>query len=218
MVPDAVVDLVFSINCRCLPLDHAYALSQAIIAELPWLSGTAMAGIHTIHGAASGNGWYRPEDESGAALLHLSRRARLELRLPRERVEDARKLTGLTFDVAGHPLQIGACNVRLLSPLAPQFARYIIADPTQDEAAFLSGMADELRRMGINPRRMLCGRSHHMATPDTRHFTRSLLIADLSPADAVRLQECGLGSGRLIGCGLFIPHKGIDPVRQSSDD
>ncbi len=218
VVPDTVVDLVFSIHCRSLPLDHAYALSQAITAELPWLSETATAGIHTIHGAASGNGWYRPEDDSGDALLYLSRRAKLELRLPRERVEDARKLVERSLDVAGHSLRIGACSVRLLSPLNPLFARYIIADPAQDEAAFLAEMADGLRRLGLNFRRMLCGRSHHLTTADTRHFTRSLLVADLSPTDAVRLQEHGLGPGRLIGCGLFIPHKGIDPVSQSNGD
>ena len=34
-----IVDAVFAISCRSLPVDHAYALSQAIQAVLPWIGG-----------------------------------------------------------------------------------------------------------------------------------------------------------------------------------
>ena len=43
-------------------------------------------------------------------------------------------------------------------------------------------------------------------------FTRALLVADLSPEESVKLQQLGLGKDRLLGCGLFVPHKGIDAV------
>ena len=91
-VPDTVVDAVFSISCRSLPVDHAYALSQAIQAGLPWFAAEARAGLHLIHGADSGSGWMRPEDPN--ALLQLSRRTRLMLRLPRHRLGDAGALLG----------------------------------------------------------------------------------------------------------------------------
>src|SRR3990172_8075733 len=44
-VPGDIVDAVFSISCRSLPVDHAYALSQAIRAELPWFAAEARAGL-----------------------------------------------------------------------------------------------------------------------------------------------------------------------------
>jgi len=30
LIPQMIVDLVFDLDCRCLPVDHVYALSQAI--------------------------------------------------------------------------------------------------------------------------------------------------------------------------------------------
>ncbi len=60
LVPDKIVDVVFNIACRALPVDHAYALSQAITQVLPWFSEEEGAGLHTVHGAESGNGWMRP--------------------------------------------------------------------------------------------------------------------------------------------------------------
>ncbi|MBV5275414.1 MAG: type I-MYXAN CRISPR-associated protein Cas6/Cmx6, partial [Lamprocystis purpurea] len=42
--------------------------------------------------------------------------------------------------------------------------------------------------------------------------TRSLLLAGLKPDESLRLQQQGLGLHRLMGCGIFIPHKGIDAV------
>ena len=43
------------------------------------------------------------------------------------------------------------------------------------------------------------------------------MVAELEPEQSVRLQEVGLGSGRSIGCGLFIPHRGIKPVNDDKD-
>jgi len=35
--PDDVVDLVFPIACQTLPVDHSYALGQAVVKVLSWL-------------------------------------------------------------------------------------------------------------------------------------------------------------------------------------
>ena len=55
-VSDDVVDLVFAIACKALPVDHAYSLSQAIRQILPWLADEEGAGVHTIHVAETGVG------------------------------------------------------------------------------------------------------------------------------------------------------------------
>ena len=96
-VVDDVVDLVFSIQCKCLPVDHIHALSESVQDVLPWLRDESSAGVHSIYGAASGNGWIRPEEPD--ALLHLSRRTKFELRVPEHRVDDARQLEGKTLNV-----------------------------------------------------------------------------------------------------------------------
>lgn len=216
-VPDDIVDLSFQIDCLRLPLDHAHALSKALLAALPWLASEQDAGIHSIHGAASGNGWYRPEDPTHE-LLHLSRRTRMVLRLPKHRVKDATQLTGQTLDVAGYPLTVGKSSVRALSTLGTLFSRYVVAQEDQDEDAFLQSVVAQLQEMQIPTRRLLCGKSNTIRTPDGPVFTRSVMIADLSPERSVQLQQKGLGPGRQLGCGIFIPHKGIDPVRPKNDD
>ena len=113
-VPDDVLDVAFTIKCRTLPVDHAWSLSSRLLEVLPWLEEEEQAGVHLIHGAASGNGWYRPE-ETPNALLHLSRRARLRLRLPRHRLDDACELSGKTLDIGGHALRVGASEVHRLN-------------------------------------------------------------------------------------------------------
>lgn len=216
VIPDDVVDLAFRVHCPTLPLDHAHALSAQVLEVLPWLADEPHAGLHLIHGAASGNGWYRPEDTE-SQLLHLSRRTRMRLRVPRERLDDARRLSGNTLDIQGHPLRVGESEVFLLSSLSTLFARYVIADPVADESAFLQECARELQALGIPARKLLGGISHCLQFPDGPVHTRSLMVAELEPEHSVLLQQTGLGGGRAFGCGLFLPHKGIRPVKDSRE-
>ena len=210
IVPDDIVDLAFAIDCPRLPVDHAYALSRALLQALPWLEAEDQAGIHLIHGAESGHGWQRPGDEA-RQLLQLSRRTRLVLRLPQVRVRDARKISGSTLSVGSFVMGIRAARVRPLSPLTTVFARYVVAHEQEDEDQFLQQAADELARMDIVVRKLLCGKSHRFRLPGETVFTRRLMVADLSVEDSVKLQQRGLGRGRKLGWGLFLPHKGMAP-------
>lgn len=211
---ERVVDLSFRINCRTLPLDHAYPLSEAILAMLPWLAEELDAGIHLIHGAASGNGWTRPDDPT-RELLHLSRRTRLTLRLPRERLDDALRLSGATLPIAGHLLRVETPSVRVLSPSDTLFARYVVAAEHEDEQCFVEQAVAALADRHIQVRKLLCGMTHSIATPQARIFTRSVMVAGLNPEESLLLQQKGLGPARKLGCGLFVPHKGVEPVGTS---
>lgn len=214
-VPDDIVDLSFAIRCKCLPLDHAYSLSQALQRELPWIVDEEAAGIHLIHVAESGNGWFRPQD--GNALLHLSRRTRMMLRVPKHRVEDVRKLEGRMLEIEGHALEVtGDVTVKQLSALSTLFARHVVmADAAMSESQFLEYVVAELRALDIPVRKVLCGKAHDIRTPAELIHTQSVMVADLEPEAAVRLQQQGIGPGRKIGCGLFLPHKGIKPVKET---
>jgi CRISPR-associated protein Cas6 len=219
-VPDDVVDMVFHISCRCLPLDHAHSFSLAVREQLPWIDEEEQAGIHLIHGAESGNGWIRPDDAENQ-LLHLSRRARMTLRVPKQRIDDTHALTGTALDIEGHRLEVGSAKVKLFSTLPTQFARYVVVPEgvnRDDEEAFMSYTADQLRELGIRVRKLLCGRGHRIRHPDGDLQTRSVMLADLEVEQAVLLQQRGIGQHRKIGCGLFIPHKGIRPVHEMTAD
>jgi CRISPR-associated protein Cas6 len=211
-VPDDLVDVLFSLKGRQIPVDHAQALSAALESALPWLADEPDAAVHLIHVAGSQNGWQRPED-----LLHISRRTKLVLRLPTARLEDARRLVGQTLDLGGHRVEVGEFTTRPLSTQGTMFARYVVSDASESEDAFLRRVADELSAMDVRVRKALCGKSAVIRTPEGPVHTRSLMLADLSPEEAVRLQRRGLGSGRRMGCGIFIPHKGIEAVKKAGE-
>lgn len=215
-IPTDIIDLLFSIECRALPVDHAYALSCALHQALPWLADDDRTGIHEIHVAASQNGWERPADID--QLLYLSRRTKLTLRVPVDRLDDARALGGRTLDVDGHVMKIGTSKPKPLSRMSTLFARHVVAKGDDDETRFLQRMAAHLKVMDIPMKKALCGIEHALSTPQGPVHTRSLLVASLRPEDSVRLQREGLGTHRKMGCGIFIPHKGIDPVKKTEDD
>jgi CRISPR-associated protein Cas6 len=210
-----VVDAAFAIECRSLPVDHAYALSQALQAALPWFADEPQAGLHTVHGAASGAGWVRPE--GGDAVLQLSRRTRLVLRLPESRLRDAAALTGRTLDIAGWPMRVGRLSPRPLLRITSLFSRSVIFEGAADEPAFVAAAIEGLRALGVEASTMLCGRDVTLATPEGTYRTRSLMLTVATPAQSLALQRHGLGEARKLGCGLFIPHKDVGDLRSRSD-
>lgn len=210
VVPENVLDLHFAIRCQSLPVDHAWALSSAIQKALPWFANEERAGLHLIYVAGSGNGWERPHGNS--ETLYPSRRTKLILRLPAERIDDGLALSGQTLDVDGNQIEVGEGKAHPLSATNTLYSRYVaITEPDQTEDEFIAQQVNELKQAGLRFKKVVCGKETRFVLPDGELLTRSLLIADLPLADAVRLQEIGLGSHHLkiLGCGLFIPHKAV---------
>ncbi len=214
VVPENVVDLSFKIDCRQLPVTHASELYQALHAILPWLSDEPGLGVHQIHGATSGNGWERPADDG---VLHLSRRSRMTLRVPRHRLDDVGELVGKSFEIDGNSVKIGGYKVKPLMPQAVVFARYVAMPHGMEEDEFLRWVLEQLATQNIKVRKMLCGMGHILNTSEAEVNTRSLMIADLDKPTSVALQEQGVGPLRRFGCGIFLPHKGIRAVGAEED-
>ena len=214
-VPDDIVDVNFKIKCTHLPLDHAHDLSSAIIAELPWVAEDQQVGIHLIHGAESGNGWIRPTGPD--ELIYPSRRTLFSIRTPKQRILDVEQLAGKTITIGDIPVELSKPSIRGLSKITTIFARYVLAQQIEDEDAFLQEMADLLMQKQITPKKMMSGRATLMRFPDGDRSARSLMIDGIEVVESVCLQQEGLGSGRKIGCGIFLPHKGIDPVAETQE-
>ncbi|RDH87779.1 MAG: type I-MYXAN CRISPR-associated protein Cas6/Cmx6 [endosymbiont of Escarpia spicata] len=207
VVPDDVIDLAYQMKCRALPVDHAWPLATAIHHALPWFAEEPQAGLHLIYGADSGNGWERPQD--AADTLYLSRRTRLILRLPKERLPDAEALTGQTLDVAGNLLTIGKSIPRLLGMTTTLYSRFVVDETDGNEDQFISAAVEGLHALNLRFKKVLSGRPFAFSTPEGEILTRSLMVAGLSLDDAVRLQENGLGPLRNRGFGLFVPQKSV---------
>ncbi len=202
---ERLVDLLFSIDCPSLPVDHAWALSSAIKSHLAWFTDEEQCGLHLIHGGETGNGWERPDGSD--AILNLPRRTKLCLRLPQERVQEANQLSEKELNIAGHKLTVGQSKIRPLAKTQFLYARHVALQNSSDEEQFTRWAVEQLHSGGIQFKKMLCGKQHQINLPTSTLHTRSLMIANLPYEDALTLQEMGLGPGRTLGCGLFVPQK-----------
>lgn len=217
VVPDTVTDLSFKLDCKMVPLDHAQELSDAILELLPWMADEPQAGLHLIHGASTGNGWQRPEGDTNDGCIYLSRRSSMRIRMPKHRHEDAAALVGQTIRLGGHDLTFGDFQVKKFSSLSTLFSRYVIVGEDESEQAFVARVSEEMKGMGINLRKALCGIGHRFKLAQGPVDTMSIMVADLDPEEAVTLQQQGIGDAQKMGFGLFIPHKGIKAVGDAEE-
>ena len=211
------VDVAFRLSGRWLPVDHASALREAVVKVLPWLQDEPGAGIHSIHGAASGNGWERPGRGTGE-MLALSRRTRLVLRVPAGRTEATSILCDRRLDIDGCEVVTGTRQPRTLRSAGTVFARYVVDEEDGDEERFVERVASALEVLSVPARKLLCGRSHRIVSAQRVLTARSVMVAELGAEESLTVQCSGIGPGRLLGCGLFVPHKDIGPVRRTAGD
>ncbi len=208
-VPDDVFDLAFKLTGIRLAVDHAQSLAHAVCANIT-AHTRSQIGIHQVRVAESGNGWERPS--SAGEMLQLSRRTKLVLRVNQDVYEDVLRLCDSELEIGGQRLKVGASKIKKLSALTTLFSHGIACDKAQAESGFLADMASALLAMEIEVKKMICGMTHSIRSDGGSIFTRSLMVANLTPEESVLLQQSGIGSGRLMGCGLFVPHRGIDAV------
>ena len=214
-IPDDVIDLSFVVKCKCLPLEHMQSLYESLSDVLPQLKDDKFAGIHPINGAESGNGWERSNDPN--ELIYLSRRQKMTIRLSKDYLTEAENLKGKIINVAGYDIELGKTSIKKLSDLPTTFCRSIMIDNRMDEDDFLQWAFNELKSLDITVQKMMAGKERIVQlTDDSERITRSLMVAELKQAESVRLQQHGMGEGRKLGCGIFMPQKDIKAV--NSDD
>jgi CRISPR-associated protein Cas6 len=195
------VDVVYAIHGNALPRDHRPAIAEALERLVPWLADPAQAGLHRVN-VVAGNG--------PTALL--SQRARLALRVRRERVLDLAPLAGATLNVGGFALHLrDAPVVRELLPYGTLYA-HLVASRDDDELAFLAAVERELGALGV-PCRPICGRRQVIEVDGAPLTGFSLMLDGLTIAGSLRVLESGVGQHRRLGCGIFVPHKSAAALR-----
>ena len=92
----------------------------------------------------------------------------------------------------------------------------MLFEKNQTENEFLTNIAAEIKqKTNTKVKKMLCGKTHMIKTPDALLKTIHLMIADLDDETSLTIQQQGLGSKRVLGCGLFLPHKSIKTLKPS---
>lgn len=191
-----LIEVAFALQGRSLPRDHRASLAEALRQALPWLDEEPRVGVHRLKLVADG---------AGEALV--SPRTRLVLRIPRERQQAAEALAGATLRVDTEPLRVMHPQVRELLPYGTLYAHLVASDGT-DEAAFVLRLRDALGAMDVTAQ-PVCGRWQPADAPLPGC---SVMLSGLDAAQSLRVLEQGVGPHRLLGCGLFVPHKSAAAV------
>lgn len=196
------VDIAFALKGGTIPADHGWSLYRLLAARLTWLEADDTAGVHPIRGARSG---------SGAAELYVGGRGRLMLRLPSARANESFALSGARLEL-GEGVEVGAPQVRSLFAHGTLYSRFVAAE-TSDETEFLRTVNAELQRAGIGCKVVLgrLGRAAGAGASDEM-VGFSVMLHELSPEHSLAMQQTGLGAGRKLGCGIFVPHRSAAAV------
>lgn len=197
------VDLAFALAGERLPYAYAFPLEAALVEALPWLGEDEACGVHAIRAPLTAFG------------LILSRRSRLVLRIPAERVDDACRLAGRSLRVGDARLGIGAPSPRQIEPFATLQA-WNVATGAADEQGFVDDIACQLEGLGVRAK-LICGRPETLDDGARRISGFGLVLHELSPAHSLLLQARGLGSARRLGCGVFVHHRIIEGLGADPD-
>jgi len=195
-----VVDVAFVLKGGTIPSDHGWSLYRLLAEQLAWLDADETAGVHPIRGARSGN---------GAAELYVGGRGRLMLRLQRERAQLAFALSGTRLDL-GEGVEIGAPQLRTLFAHSTLYSRFVAAE-SDDEVEFLHSVNAELQQAGIACKVVL-GKLRRADGAGAQMPGFSVMLHELSPEHSLAMQQTGLGAGRKLGCGIFVPHRSAAAV------
>ena len=193
-----MVDVAFSLRGGSIPADHGWQLFRQLAEQLDWLAAEPDAGVHPIRGS-----------RAVAGEIYLGARARLMLRLPRERAQQSFALSGAHFDL-GNQVEVGGAHLRPLFAHGTLYSHFVTTG-TPDEAGFQRDVGAALEQAGIGCK-IICGRMRRAQTQGAEIVGFSLMLHELSPEHSLSMQAAGLGAERKLGCGIFVPHKSAGAV------
>jgi len=189
-----MIDIVFDLDGTSVPENYPYILWNELLRCLPWLKDEKSAGVHPLRGSVSGEN------------LLLSKRTKLILRIPAERVVQAGDLTGQQLDIAGNTLVVGKSKQRQLQSATTLHA-YIV-ESNLNEVDFLAEMKQQLQAMNISCN-LICDKHRKISEDKQTIRGFGLVLHDLKLPASLKIQSVGLGGSRHFGCGIFVPFKAI---------
>lgn len=193
------VDVALPLQAKALPRHHAEALCQALCERLDWLGADQGAGVHPLKLVASSE-----------TISLVPNRARLLLRIDRARAEAAQRLAHTELSVGGHSVRLGVPQLRELVPHSTIYAHRVVSGAASEQG-FMAELDAALAQMGIRCERV-CGLHQSIEINGRLQDAYSLMLHGLSPAQSLCVQTKGLGPHRLLGCGVFVPHKSAAAV------
>lgn len=196
-VPPAQVEVAFALQGEAVPAAYRAPLAEALLRKLPWLAEPPHSGVHRLNLVRCGEG-----------ELRVSPRTRLVLRVPRARADATLALDGVEFALGASAVRAVRPHVRELLPYGTLYAPLVLA-ASDDEAAFVERLRAALAALDVRSE-PVCGRWQSLE--DGTLVGCSVMLSGLDAAQSRRVLQEGVGPHRLLGCGLFIPHKSAAAV------
>ena len=192
------VEVAFALEGERVPPAYRAPLADALVRRLPWLREAPVAGVHGLNLVRCGEG-----------ELRVSPRTRLVLRVPRERAADALALEGAELVLEdGSTLRPARPRTRELLPHGTLYAPLVLAEG-RDEPAFVGYLRAALAALDVAAE-PVCGR--WQSAESGTLVGCSVMLSGLAPERALRVLQEGVGPHRLLGCGLFVPHRSAAAV------
>jgi CRISPR-associated protein Cas6 len=191
-----MVDIAFGFSAQALPAGFEWPLYLAVAALAPWISDSPHSGVHPLRGSRLADGG-----------LLVARRAKLTVRMPRDRACAASVLEGTTLEVGRTKVKVGQGTFRTFRPAPTLYSPRVVMGADQEDA-FCARVESALDRLAIR-RSFMCGRRVEVTFDGRAHAAFSVAVHGLDEAQSLLLQGAGLGAGHPVGCGLFVPHKTI---------
>jgi CRISPR-associated protein Cas6 len=190
----SAIEISFDLHGESIPADYPHRLWEALLLIAPALAESEDVGVIPLRGP----------NNSGELLL--PKRSKLVLRLPLSLQDVAMTLSEQSLQIGSDTLQLGKGKAREIQPYSTLHA-HLVAGPS-DEIEFMAMVDAALAALEVRGK-LICGR-HHSLNSDQQDISGfSLVMHDLTPEDSLRIQYAGMGSGRNLGCGIFVPHKVI---------
>ena len=201
-----ILDYVFQLKGKTLPQNYLDAFSQALQSNAHWWHSQDKLSFHIIIAGEEGNGWFRDSDPG--AVIYISRRNMLVIRGPAVISEEIQQLGGKEVDLETHQITLQHKHNKAIKPSPTLYSRYVVSEQVE-ETIFLQEMIEQLKKLNVVCKKLLCGKQRTLSINGKEYLTRSLMLEDLSKEDSLVIQVAGLGKHQKNGCGVFVPHKSI---------
>ncbi|GAB5605513.1 type I-MYXAN CRISPR-associated protein Cas6/Cmx6 [Sideroxyarcus sp. TK5] len=190
----SAIEISFDLHGESIPADYPRKLWAALLRIAPTLADSEDVGVISLRGPTN-NG-----------ELLLPKRSKLLVRTPLDMLDAVLALSEQALQIGDSEVRLGQGKTREIQPY-PTLAAHLVVGPA-DEIEFMQMVQTALDALEVQSK-LICGRHHRLNTDGQDISGFSLVMHDLKDEDSLRVQYAGMGSGRNLGCGIFVPYKVI---------
>ena len=200
LVQNPYIEIAFPVMGNSLPIDHGYQLYSALKYRLVQLKDWNDISIKTISGKL---------DRDKRNELNLTKRSKLLIRLPAEKIPFVYSFGGKSFTIGKHKIRLGIPEMNFLQPKKKLRSHIVVIRGYEEPETFFQAARRQIDELNIQGNFQLIINKDGIPKRKTVKVNQTLVgfgmeVDNLSEADSLLLQEKGLGGKQKMGCGVFV--------------